>query len=231
LPATLATFGAAAASPDVRVWGDFSRLMHTGDASAQVVLADAGIGQGDYGVGALAQMRGEIWVWDGRALVSRGHDEAGRTEPPREGDAAALLAVVRVKSWREVPVPRDLPQPEFERFVLERAQALRIDVQRPFAFAVRGPLAALTWHVVTGAASGAHGARHAMGHAVNRSFTAARTEGVLLGLYSAAALEGVVSHPGERFHLHFATPDFTRSGHVDAYAVVAGAVLLLPAPQ
>lgn len=227
----LMAFGATAASTDVRVWGNFGRLMHTGDASAQVVLADAGIGRGDYGVGALAQMRGEIWVWDGRVLVSRGHDEDGRTEPPRDGDAAALLAVVRVGGWREVPVPRDLPQPEFERFVLEQAQAHRIDVERPFAFAVRGPVTALTWHVVTGTASAAHGTRHALGHAASRRFTAARTDGVLLGLYSASALEGVVSHPGERFHVHFATSDDARSGHVDAYAVAAGAVLLLPVPQ
>jgi hypothetical protein len=121
----LMAFGATAASTDVRVWGNFGRLMHTGGASAQVVLVD----------------------------------------------------------------------------------------------------------VVTGTASAAHCARHALGHAERRRFTAARTDGVLLGLYSASALEGVVSHPGERFHVHFATSDDARPGHVDACAVAAGAVLLLPVPQ
>jgi len=41
---------------------------------------------------------------------------------------------------------------------------------------------------------------------------------------------GVVSHPGERFHLHFVDAAATVSGHVDAYAVAAGAVLKLPQP-
>ncbi|MBA4266934.1 MAG: hypothetical protein C0453_17805 [Comamonadaceae bacterium] len=53
-------------------------------------------------------------------------------------------------------------------------------------------------------------------------------KGQLVGIYSGAALEGVVSHPGERFHLHYANDQATASGHVDAYAVAAGAVLMLP---
>lgn len=53
-------------------------------------------------------------------------------------------------------------------------------------------------------------------------------KGQLVGIYSGAALEGVVSHPGERFHLHYADDPATVSGHVDAYAVAAGAALLLP---
>jgi alpha-acetolactate decarboxylase len=47
-------------------------------------------------------------------------------------------------------------------------------------------------------------------------------------VYSGTALEGVVSHPGERFHLHFADAAATVSGHVDRYSVAAGAVLKLP---
>jgi alpha-acetolactate decarboxylase len=52
--------------------------------------------------------------------------------------------------------------------------------------------------------------------------------GVMVGFYSGDALEGVISHPGERFHVHYANRDVTRSGHVDGYSVRAGARLLLP---
>ena len=47
-------------------------------------------------------------------------------------------------------------------------------------------------------------------------------------VYSGAALEGVVSHPGERFHAHYVDDKSSVSGHVDAYAVAQGAVLMLP---
>jgi alpha-acetolactate decarboxylase len=38
----------------------------------------------------------------------------------------------------------------------------------------------------------------------------------------------VVSHPGERLHIHFADADASVSGHVDRFSIAAGAVLKLP---
>ena len=61
-----------------------------------------------------------------------------------------------------------------------------------------------------------------------RLFRQPGARGQLIGVYSGAALEGVVSHPGERYHLHFADPGATVSGHVDRYSVAAGSVLKLP---
>jgi hypothetical protein len=46
--------------------------------------------------------------------------------------------------------------------------------------------------------------------------------------YSGAQLEGVVSHPGGRFHVHYAAAALEVSGHVDAYAVASGSILKLP---
>ena len=212
----------------VQAWGHFQRLMHQGDASARVQLAALPAGPGVYALGALADLRGEVLIWDGRVLVSRGERADGGTERTRGGDAAALLALSQVPSWQKVVVPRDMDQPAFERWLLEKANEIGVDAERPFAFAVSGPVLNLKWHVVSGkAGSSSHGA-HKMGHAASRSFDAARSDGLLLGFFSGAALEGVITHPGEKFHLHWASRDFARSGHVDAYGVAAGAELLLP---
>ena len=232
--ALLASAGLAAAGSSigtVQSWGHFKRLMHMGDASARVQLADLPAGPGVYALGALADLRGEVMVWDGRVLVSRGERDDGRTEPPRGGDSATLLALSRVVTWQPpVKVPRDMDQASFERFVLEKATESGIDAARPFAFAVRGPALNMKWHVLTGkAGSGGHGV-HKMGHAASRSFEAGRSDGLLLGFFSGDALEGVITHPGEKFHVHWASPDLARSGHVDAYGVAAGAELLLPPP-
>ena len=61
-----------------------------------------------------------------------------------------------------------------------------------------------------------------------RLFRQPGASGQLIGVYSGAALEGVVSHPGKRFHLHFADPGAIVSGHVDRYSVAPGVVLKLP---
>lgn len=61
-------------------------------------------------------------------------------------------------------------------------------------------------------------------------FHAPGATGQLVGVYSGAGLEGVVSHAGERFHLHYVDSGATVTGHVDRYSVAAGAVLKLPLP-
>lgn len=105
-----------------------------------------------------------------------------------------------------------------------------LDEKQPFPFVVEGHNPALNWHVVTAAAPapGQHGGADANRHTATHVFDQPQASGRLASIYSGEALEGVVSHPGERFHVHFVdlSPGFSR--HVDAYAVARGATLKLP---
>jgi alpha-acetolactate decarboxylase len=216
--------------------GNFQRMMHTGNASGQVALAALSQQSGTWGVGATAGLKGEIVQIDGRLLVSPGSDEQGRVRLPQEGEEAVLFAGGRVQAWQELTVPRDMDSAAFEAFVLERAQSLGLAPDQPFVYRVDGRFPHLLWHVVTGekgpgGGHGAHGGDNA-GHANERSdmrlFRQPGARGQLIGVYSGAALEGTVSHPGERFHMHYADAAATVSGHVDRYSIAAGAVLKLP---
>jgi len=217
-------------------YGNFQRMMHTGDASGQVMLAALPQQPGTWGVGATAGLNGEIVQIDGRLLVSPGSDANGRVRPPQADEQAVLFASGRVQEWRDVAVPRDMDSTAFEAFVQTQAKALGLTLEQPFVFRVEGRFPHLLWHVLTGqkGAGSGHGAHasHGTGHANSRSdmrlFRQPGASGQLIGIYSGAVLEGVVSHPGERFHLHFADSDATVSGHVDRYSVAAGAVLKLP---
>jgi alpha-acetolactate decarboxylase len=214
----------------VQAYGSFKRLAHAGDTAAKIALREVPTTAGTYAVGALAGMRGEIIVWDGKLSVSRGHSPEGRTEAAAADDAATLFALAKVTAWDEVTVPADMKQAEFEAFVVKQASVRGLTAATPFAFLVRGEFPKVVWHVVTGAAGGGHGATHAQGHARNRVFDERDAAGAMVGFYSGDALEGVISHPGERFHLHYANSDFSRSGHVDGYVVRAGSLLFLPKP-
>jgi alpha-acetolactate decarboxylase len=216
--------------------GNFQRTMHTGDTAGQVALSVLPQQSGTWGVGATAGLRGEIVQIDGRLLVSPGSDPDGRVRPPQEGEQALHFASGRVLAWRDVAVPRDMDSSVFEAYVQEQARGLGLAPDQPFIFRVEGRFPHLLWHVVTGekgsggghAGHGAHGGGHANQRSDMRLFRQPGASGQLIGVYSGAALEGVVSHPGERFHLHFADPGATVSGHVDRYSVAAGAVLKLP---
>lgn len=226
------TATAFAAGFDVMPVGSFKRIMHTGEAPGERRAADLPQVPGTWGVGALARMEGEMLLHDGRLLVSRGTDGDGRTSAPRSGDEAALFISARVQEWVEVPVPADLPQSEFEAFVIAQARARGLDPDAPWPFRVEGRFPELTWHVVTGlrpaAGHGAPSGTHANRHSGMEVFRQPGAAGQLVGMHSGSRLEGTATHPGERFHVHFADRTLERSGHVDAYAVARGAVLKLP---
>jgi alpha-acetolactate decarboxylase len=216
--------------------GNFQRMMHTGDASGQVALAALSQQSGTWGVGATAGLKGEIVQIDGRLLVTPGSDTQGRVRAPQEGEQAVLFAGARVQAWHEVAVPRDMDAAAFEAFVMERARTLGLSPDQPFVFRVEGRFPHLLWHVVTGEKGPGDGhaahvkpdADHANERSDMRLFRQPGASGQLIGVYSGAALEGAVSHPGERFHLHYADMGAAVSGHVDRYSVAAGDVLRLP---
>ena len=218
-------------------FGNFKRMMHTGDTAGQIELAQLDQSAGTWGVGALAGLKGEVIQVDGRILVSFGTDTEGRVQPPSKTDAAVLWASGKVAQWRQIQVPADMSQAEFEKFVSEQAAINKVDLKQPFVFRVTGGYTHLIWHVLTGEKSGhkagGHGGHgHASGHANKRSdmkvFRNPSITGQLVAVYSGERLEGAVSHPGERFHVHYIDDAQTVSGHVDQYNVQKGALLWLP---
>lgn len=126
-------------------------------------------------------------------------------------------------------VPSDMALTEFERFVTDTARSRGVDIKRPFPFIVTGEITDYTWHVVTGAAkrNGVGEMRH-KGRVTTRVFSGMKTKGKLVGFYSAEEFEGVISHPGERLHIHYTDDKIKISGHLDAFGVRKGATLLLP---
>jgi alpha-acetolactate decarboxylase len=230
--AAIAATAAFAAEPHgIQAHGNFKQMAHTGKTDGVVKLSALASGKGTYGVGAIAGMRGEIMLWDGQLLVSRGHSPKGETGPATVTDEAVLFVGGKVDAWLEVKLANDMTQAEFEAFVVATAKKLGLDADKAFPFAVRGSNLNVVWHVVTGASpvSGHHGGgTHDQGHAQARTFREASAAGTLLGFHTGAALEGIASHPGERFHVHYASADLAVSGHVDEYRVPKGATLMLP---
>jgi len=217
-------------SLDVTAYGNFKKMKHTGDASGKVTLLSVSRSGGIYGAGALADLRGEILVWDGKVFVTPGESDTGSTRPATSKDQATLLVTARVKEWVEVQIPHDMAQREFERFVTDSALT-RMSINRPFPFILSGEVTDYTWHVITGTAKRHDGGtQHQQRHANNRSFSGPKTTGKLVGFYSAEELEGVISHPGERFHVHYADDHFRTSGHLDSFGIGGGSALLLPKP-
>jgi len=137
----LSTASAGGESPfNVSIHGNFKRMVNTGDASGKIALASLPRSAGTYGVGALADLQGEILVWDGRVLVTPGQSTSGSTQSPGAGDQATLLVTAQVKKWEQKQVLNDMTQKEFERFVINSANSIGIDTKKPFPFIVMGEI-------------------------------------------------------------------------------------------
>lgn len=219
-------------------YGHFMHMMHTGETAGQVPLSTLETSAGVYGVGALAGLKGELIQVDGKLLVSLGANAQGQVQSPKPADSAVLWASAKVTQWVPVKVPSDMNQAQIESYVQAQAKGQKLDLGQPFVFRITGDYTHLVWHVVTGEKSattgGGHGghANHGGGHANQQSgmkqFRNPQAQGQLVGVYTGPKLEGVVSHEGERFHVHYIDNAQTVSGHVDQYSVRAGATLWLP---
>lgn len=217
--------------PGVHRWGALHAVMMENDTAAVVGLDALTPDSTLIAVGAVAGLRGEITVIDGRvwlAVPGEG-DVAATTIADSSNARATLLVAARVPEWREVPIEQPIPFDSLDARIAALAAGAGVDLTQPFPFVIEGPLSALEWHVVDGRRLGPG----ATGHAAHRDASVRRrleyASAGLAGFYSTAH-EGVWTHRGAFTHVHAAIPAAQASGHVDHVAVEAGATLRVPAP-
>lgn len=219
---------------ELTAYGNFKRMMHTGQTAGTVSLDKLSLDQA-WGVGALAGLQGEIVIIDGKVLVSRGSDAKGSVSPPKAGDEAVILALGSVSDWHRITVPNTMTLEQLAIFVEKEALKQKVEVNKGFPFRVEGSFPKLVWHVVTGEKpkhGGSHAQIHGGGHANSKAgmiiFDEPSAKGEVIGIYTGSALEGIASHPGDKLHLHFVSEDSDRSGHIDELMIGAGAILKVP---
>jgi hypothetical protein len=212
--------------PDVRVFGALRAIMHEGKTGPQVAIAQAISTPHTYGVGALSGLRGEITIVDGLPWLAFPDGAGGiRVQAGKaEGEGAALLAVAAVTAWREVVITKDVAPDDLDGRIEALAAANGIDIERPIPLMVEGRCFAVSWHVLGGGAPGAGHQAHMRGAVTG---VLADAEGTLVGFFSKHQ-EGVMTHMGQRTHLHVMTSDHTVMGHADRAGIRAGSRLLLP---
>jgi|GEM_PF-620533 len=212
----------------VTVYGNFKRMMDAGDYTPKVKLGNALSGNGVYAVGALSGLRGEITVIDGKPYISLGSAGSQRLMPDAGlNEEATLLVTAKTSEWKKISIPKDMSQAEFEAFVIDSAKKEGLDMSKPFPFVLNGDISNYKLHVVAGPKP--KGSGHGHGSAkVQYNASGNLIKGRLVGFYSGAELSGVISHPGELFHVHIVDTEETISAHMDSYGIRKQSVLLIP---
>jgi hypothetical protein len=208
----------------IETFGEFRRLMMTGDFSPKVRLDDVMAGHPTTGVGALADALGEITIYNGKLIVTYGKSDPTVVTKP---EFAALLAIGSTPDWQGVRVDRDIAPSEIESFIASAAKDHGLDPDKSFPFQVRGLLISYAMHINAATTTGPHGMGFPMAVTVERKGDDP-IDGYVAGLYVSPDLIGVATHGGERTHAHWVSLDLASTAHLDRWGLKAGAFLMLP---
>lgn len=214
-------------------FGTMHAVMTSGadGAVSLVSLGDVLARPGAFGLGAATSLDGEVTVRGGQALISRTRGE-GFTTDVYGADAtegAALLTVAYVDGWTEVAIPDGLDQAAFEAFLATAATEAGVDTSTPFPFEVEGTLTDVRLHLLNGVCPMRPGAVIEDAQRPYVLETSDGMDGVLVGFHALNSV-GQLTHPGTSVHVHAVLTHDGRelTGHVERFAIGAGATLRLP---
>lgn len=175
-----------------------------------------------YGLGPVAELRGEVVMVDGRILVSV-VDAAGGVRVSEVEDVSVPFFVwADVQAWQPVEVgPAMATLEQLAQMVGEAGRARHLG--DAFPFLVSGRFQSLAYHVmdgIPGAPAGMEAHRR-----MQRHFTVHDAQATLVGFWSNRH-QGVFTHAGSQVHVHFVAGDVSSAGHVEQLAAAAGALTL-----
>jgi len=179
-----------------------------------------------YGLGPVAELRGEVTIVNGRPSLSRvGPD--GKVQVAESFEAGApFLVWAEVPSWREIPIPAEVRSfADLEAFAPRAAEQVGLDPKQPFPFLVRGRQDLIDFHILNRVGDEPHNAeKH---RKIQVPFELTQVEAVVVGFHSPAH-RGVFIPMDSAIHIHFQTLDNTASGHIQSLKIGPGATLSLP---
>jgi len=215
---------------NVARWGTVREVLRNGDKSAKVALDEKVIGPAGVGIGALADLAGEIAVVDGVAWVARTQPGGGVSAGlATAGEQAALLFLSQVPAWRGRELKRDLDFVQLEPFLRSMASQAHLDTLEAFPFVIRGRVESLQSHVLAGRCPYAEDTAGA--EPVRERHASAQA--TLVGFYSTLPA-GELTHHGSLLHMHVLIEDSPGHviwlGHVDSVRIPKGALIQVPRP-
>jgi alpha-acetolactate decarboxylase len=219
------------AAPEVSVYGALRDMFHRNQIGPRVSLGTLLPDSHLYGVGALANLRGEVTIVAGTVYLSYPDDPSSlRTEVVTTTDESATLFVAaRVPRWTTLTVDRTVPFAEIDTVVADLARAAGHDLRARIPFVMEGTFNELHWHVIDGTRLQGGGASHHDHLAAAVKLERDQATATLVGFYSQQD-QGAFTHMGSRTHIHAVVEgEDVSAGHVDHVVIPAGTPIRFPA--
>jgi len=213
---------------NTRYYGNFKKMIQENNFEGVVELERALSGPHLYAVGIIKNAEGEITCLDGEAWLNFGKDGINKTIGQiKKGEKASLLIAANVEKWQTIIIPSDMSENELHAFLLEQARKSGLNVKAPFPFLIEGKIKKLVWDVLDGTDTDPAKKTNQL---FLRKLVGYREEAtvVLLGFYPGE-LQNEFNYPGELWHVHVFFKNDNNTGHANAFSVLKGSKLELPA--
>jgi acetolactate decarboxylase len=165
-----------------------------------------------YGMGPYDKMKGEITVVDGKPYYASAFEE-GQYEIGEDWNIKSPFFVYsNVRKWNAFKIEEEFKSvSDIQERVATIAKENGYDMNRPFAFKIKGEFDALTVHIVTPRLPEVEGYREGV---TFQKFSFENTKGEIVGFYSQHH-QGVFTGSKSFVHVHFITKDKKFMGHLD----------------
>ncbi len=208
----------------VRYSGALRNVM-SGNIDATISLDTLSQKKHFYALGAIADLKGEIQIFD-----SQPHNSVVIDSSISITDSyaikAALLVYAEVETWNGLNIENVTTKVDLEKRIFETAKSNGINVEEPFPFLLEGQVATLDWHVINWKEGDTvHNHKKHKESGLSGSIQQADVE--IIGFYSTKH-KAVFTHHTTNIHMHFKTDDNAIAGHVDELMLDKQLILKLP---
>lgn len=233
--ATIAAVGSAQVPDDGLIqFGSMHETIGQQQHHGRVRLGDVIREPNFFGVGALAELQGEISILDGKPIVTS-IDHRGQLRS-RNADAdslqATLLVGKRVERWHSVQAEQAIGADEVDQWIGKQAAAIGLDSKQPFPFVIEGEFTDVRLHVINGACPLHSRIKNKPIPERQKPYIRenASLSGTVVGIFARDAV-GKLTHPATTIHAHliFSGEDGEQwTGHLERFGLAAKAKLKLP---
>jgi len=217
--------------------GTQREIFKTGKATSVISLESFAKHSALYAVGPVEGLDGEITIFNSKPYVTKVRDHEFTMDNTLNHGAFFLVWTEQTK-WQDVTVPQTVRgYVELQKFVKYQAQALGVDVAKPFPFLISGTPDEIKWHINIDRTEGKPITKELFVKSkqpfVTRNqavdiigFYAEDRIGVYMAEYAPAIKEG--SGIKNSIHIHLVTKDGKAAGHIDDLTLGGNMVLRLP---
>ncbi len=210
----LLSFSLSLIAQDAEIHGSLRSIMQ-GDLQAKFDLKVLNGKENIYGLGAVADLKGEIIVINSKPYISQvlGNEIVIDTTFNHK---ASLFAFNNIETWTNDTISDPLSMLDLEERITKKAT----DLKEPISFLLTCRVESLKWHVIDWQeGDSVHTHQKHKNAGIHGEI---KDENVLIFGFYSRSHKGILTHRNSNLHMHFINKNKTISGHVDDLIIEKG---------